>query len=143
MVRKGVDVHNTNPGEELNFHGLPNDTSSRVYGKNYGYPACVAIFDSSNVVGYPGGAKTGMQMVGDQMPSSYTDEWCQRNTVAPSITFRSHLAPLDIKFRLDGRSALVSFHGSWYVFSQPFWFQGPMGFSEVPPSILLPKIIFC
>ncbi|GAB0132525.1 hypothetical protein EsDP_00000958 [Epichloe bromicola] len=113
MKRKGVDVHNTNPGEGLNFHGLPNDTRSNVYGKNYGYPACVAIFDGSNVDGYPGEAKTGMQMVGDQMPSSYTDDWCKSNTIAPSITFGSHLAPLDIKFSPDGRAALVSFHGSW------------------------------
>ncbi|QPG94835.1 hypothetical protein C2857_007120 [Epichloe festucae Fl1] len=113
MKRKGVDVHNTNPGEELNFHGLPNDTRSKVYGKNYGYPACVAIFDGSNVDGCPGEAKTGMQMVGDQMPSSYTDDWCKRNTIAPSITFGSHLAPLDIKFSPDGGAALFSFHGSW------------------------------
>lgn len=113
MKRKGVDLHNSNPGEELNFHGLPNDTASKVYGKNYGYPACVAIFDTSNVDGYPGGAKTGLQMVGDQMPSTYTDEWCRDKTIAPSITFGSHLAPLDIKFSPNGRNALISFHGSW------------------------------
>ncbi|KAG5970014.1 hypothetical protein E4U55_001876 [Claviceps digitariae] len=113
MKRKGLDVHNSNPGEELNFHGLPNDTTSKYHGKNYGYPPCVTIFDPSNVYGYPGGAKTGLPMVGDQMPSTYTDEWCRTNTVAPFITFGSHLAPLDIKFRPDGRSALISFHGSW------------------------------
>lgn len=113
MQRKGADVHNSNPGEELNFHGLPNDTNSEVYGKNFGYPACVAIFDSSNVVDYPGGAKTGLQMAGDQMPSNYTDDWCKDDTVAPYITFGSHLAPLDIKFNSKGSAALISFHGSW------------------------------
>ncbi|KAG6019800.1 hypothetical protein E4U41_003074 [Claviceps citrina] len=113
MKRRGVDVHNSNPGEELNFHGLPTDNRNGYHGKNYGYPACVAIFNTSNVDGYPGGAKRGLQMVGDQMPSSYTDDWCKSHTVAPFITFGSHLAPLDIKFRPDGRFALISFHGSW------------------------------
>ncbi|OAA47714.1 NHL repeat-containing protein [Metarhizium rileyi] len=113
MRRKGVDVHNSNPGEELNFHGLPNDTNSEVYGKNFGYPACVAIFDNTIIDGYPGGAKTGLQMVGDQMPSNYTDQWCQDVTVSPYITFGSHLAPLDIKFDSQGSAALISFHGSW------------------------------
>ncbi|KAK9435169.1 NHL repeat-containing protein [Metarhizium brunneum] len=113
MQRNGVDVHNSNPGEELNFHGLPNDTTSDVYGKNFGYPSCVAIFDTSNVNGYPGGAKIGLQMVGDQMPNNYTDRWCQEDTLSPYITFGSHLAPLDIKFNFQGSAALISFHGSW------------------------------
>ncbi|KHN98137.1 NHL repeat-containing protein [Metarhizium album ARSEF 1941] len=113
MQRKGVDIHTSNPGEELNFHGLPNDTASPVYGKNFGYPACVAIFDTSNVDSYPGGARTGLQMVGDQMPSNYTDQWCQENTLSPHLSFASHLAPLDITFNAQGSAALISFHGSW------------------------------
>ncbi|GJN66878.1 hypothetical protein PLICBS_000900 [Purpureocillium lilacinum] len=113
MKRGGDDIHNSNPGEELNFHGLPNDTSSDVYGKNYGYPACVAIYDSSNVKDYPGGAVTGKQMVGDQMPSNYTDDFCQKETVSPYVTFGSHLAPLDIEFQDDGSAAYIAMHGSW------------------------------
>ncbi|TQS31811.1 hypothetical protein Golomagni_07898, partial [Golovinomyces magnicellulatus] len=49
MKRNGDDIHQSNPGEELNFHGLPNDTSSSVYGHNYGYPQCVSIADPSTV----------------------------------------------------------------------------------------------
>ena len=113
MKRGGDDIHNSNPGEELNFHGLPNDTSSDVYGKNYGYPACVAIYDSSYVKDYPGGAVTGKQMVGDQMPSNYTDDFCQKETVSPYVTFGSHLAPLDIEFQDDGSAAYIAMHGSW------------------------------
>ncbi|ODA76348.1 hypothetical protein RJ55_08194 [Drechmeria coniospora] len=113
MKRGGKDIHNTNPGEELNFHGRPDDADSDVYGKNYGYPACVAIFDSSNVENYPGGAAIGKQMVGDQMPSNYTDTYCQEETVSPYITFESHLAPLDVEFQEDGSAAYVSMHGSW------------------------------
>ncbi|KAG6008382.1 hypothetical protein E4U21_004587 [Claviceps maximensis] len=113
MKRKGVDVHSSNPGEELNFHGLPNDTESQFHGKNYGYPACVTIFDPNTIDGYPGGAETGLPMTGDQTPSNYTDDWCKRNTVAPFVTFGSHLAPLDIKFTKNGQAALIAFHGSW------------------------------
>ncbi|POR34603.1 L-sorbosone dehydrogenase [Tolypocladium paradoxum] len=113
MQRSGADIHNTNPGEELNFHGLPNDTSGAVYGRNYGYPACVAIWDSDNVKNYPGGAETGKQMAGDHMPSNYTDDFCRHETVAPHITFGAHVAPLDIKFQADGSAAYITMHGSW------------------------------
>lgn len=113
MKRGGRDIHQSNPGDELNFHGQPDDRRSEVYGKNFGYPGCVAIYDSSNVGGYPGGAETGKQMVGDHMPRNWTDEWCQRETVAPIITFESHRAPLDMKFQDDVSAAYISMHGSW------------------------------
>lgn len=111
-MRHGQDIHNSNPGEELNFHGRPNDTNSAVYGSNYGYPGCVAIYDTTNVANYPGGAAVGNQMAGDHLPNT-TDQWCRDKAVAPRITFSSHMAPLDVKFLEDGSAALVSFHGSW------------------------------
>lgn len=113
MKRRGKDIHQSNPGEELNFHGRPDDTYSDVYGKNFGYPACVAIYDTSNVGRYPGGAEIGQQMVGDHMPKNWTDEWCQREAVAPRLTFESHLAPLDLEFQDDGSKAYISMHGAW------------------------------
>lgn len=120
MKRSGDDIHNSNPGEEMNFHGLPNDTSSDQYGRNYGYPGCVAIYDPSNVKDFSvqGGPKVGLQMTGDHM-SGYTDDWCRDNATAPRITFSSHLAPLDIKFLDDGSAALIAIHGSWYVLPSP------------------------
>lgn len=124
MKRSGDDIHNSNPGEEMNFHGLPNDTSSDQYGRNYGYPGCVAIYDPGNVKdfsvqgGPKGGPKVGLQMTGDHM-SGYTDDWCRDNATAPRITFSSHLAPLDIKFLDDGSAALIAIHGSWYVLRSP------------------------
>ncbi|KAG4255604.1 hypothetical protein FPRO03_04553 [Fusarium proliferatum] len=114
LYRGDVDVHNTNPGEELNFHGLPNDTSSAQYGANYGYPGCFSIYDTSNIKDYPGGAKVGKQFAGTPQGETdlgFTDEECQEKQ-APRITFGSHLAPLDIKF-LDGSAAYIAFHGSW------------------------------
>lgn len=113
MKRGGRDIHQSNPGEELNFHGRPDDTYNDVYGKNFGYPACVAIYDESNVGHYPGGAETGKQMVGDHMPKNWTDGYCREETVAPRITFESHLAPLDLEFQDDGAAVYISMHGSW------------------------------
>ena len=115
LFRSGeVDIHNSNPGEELNFHGLPNNTSSAQYGANYGYPGCFAIYDTSIVKDYPGGAEVGKQMAATpegETDLGFTDEECQEKQ-APRITFGSHLAPLDVKFR-DGGAAYISFHGSW------------------------------
>ncbi|KAH7174920.1 soluble quino protein glucose/sorbosone dehydrogenase [Fusarium flagelliforme] len=114
LYRGDVDIHNSNPGEEFNFHGLPNDTSSAQYGANYGYPGCFAIYDTSIVKNYPGGAEVGKQMAATPQGETdlgFTDEECQEKQ-APRITFGSHLAPLDVKFR-DGSAAYISFHGSW------------------------------
>ncbi|OAA71224.1 Soluble quinoprotein glucose/sorbosone dehydrogenase [Cordyceps fumosorosea ARSEF 2679] len=115
MKRGSDDIHNSNPGEELNYHGAPNDTASAQYGRNYGYPGCVAIYDPSNVKDFSassGGPKVGLQMTGDHI-AGYTDDWCRDNATAPRLTFGSHLAPLDIKFLPDGSAALIAFHGSW------------------------------
>ncbi|KAF4995729.1 hypothetical protein FGRMN_4936 [Fusarium graminum] len=114
LYRGEVDIHNSNPGEELNFHGLPNDTSSAQYGANYGYPGCFAIYDSSIINNFPGGAEVGKQMAAipqGEKDLGFTDRECQEKQ-APRITFGSHLAPLDIKF-WDGSAAYISFHGSW------------------------------
>ncbi|KJZ79907.1 hypothetical protein HIM_00621 [Hirsutella minnesotensis 3608] len=113
MKRGGRDIHNSNPGEELNYHGRPDDKKSGFYGANYGYPACVTIYDSSNVDGYLPGAETGRPFVGDHMPRNWTDGYCQEKTMPPRITFESHLAPLDIEFLDDGSAAYISMHGSW------------------------------
>lgn len=118
MHRLGDDIHNSNPGEELNFHGRPNDTDGDAYGRNFGYPGCLAIFDPSNVRDYPGGADVGKQMTGDHL-DDFSDEYCRDETTAPRITFGSHLAPLDIKFLDDGSAALIAFHGSWYDSLRP------------------------
>ncbi|TQV98752.1 hypothetical protein V2A60_007545 [Cordyceps javanica] len=115
MHRFGDDIHNSNPGEELNFHGRPNDTEGYHYGRNFGYPGCLSVFDPTNVKDYANGTRepeVGAQFAGDFLPQ-YTDLWCRRHATPPRITFGSHLAPLDIKFLHDGSAALISFHGSW------------------------------
>ena len=117
LFRGSLDIHNSNPGEELNFHGYPNSTSE-YFGDNFGYPGCFAIYDTSNVQNYPGGAQVGLQMTGTALNSpdiGRSDEQCRDEHTAPRVTFGSHLAPLDIKFKPggEGSHAYIAFHGSW------------------------------
>ncbi|KAK7745235.1 hypothetical protein SLS62_009864 [Diatrype stigma] len=112
LARDGVDIHQNNPGEEMNYHGFLNGSSSAGSGQgdNYGYPECFAVWD-------PTASGLGGMKVGDQFTPSTsdvtTDSVCQDHFVAPRLTWPAHTAPLDIKFTADGSEAFVSFHGSW------------------------------
>ena len=107
VTRNGKDIHENNPGEELNFFGFLDGT---VETKNYGYPHCFAVWDVTEIP-----ANDGLN-VGDQFAiqenNTLTDEACADDYVAPRLTFPAHYAPLDIKFNKEGSEAYVSFHGS-------------------------------
>lgn len=108
--RSGTDIHQDNPGEELNFHGFLNG-STEDQGGNYGYPDCFAVWGTD---GFPdlGNMTTGSQFVLN--PSdTLNDTTCAQNYVAPRLTFQAHTAPLDIRFNNEGTTAYVTFHGSW------------------------------
>jgi glucose/arabinose dehydrogenase len=111
--RYGKDVHQDNPGEEMNFHGFLN-SSTEDQGGNYGYPNCLAVWglDLIQAAGESTNLKVGSQFV--QAPNStFNDTTCADTRVAPRLTFQAHQAPLDIIFEPDGSAAYVSFHGSW------------------------------
>lgn len=113
MNRLGQDIHNDNPGEELNYHGPINSTEpNELEGKNYGYPICYAVWETSTITGV-NGVRVGMQITSGQPSGQYTDAWCEAETEEPRLTFPSHTAPLDVKFKQDGSAAYISFHGSW------------------------------
>lgn len=103
----GVDVHNNNPAEELNFHGSLKSTSPRG---NYGYPSCLAVWNPS-VLPNRGSLKTGDQFTLNTN-SDFTDARCKSNYQPPRLSFPAHTAPLDILFDKQG-DAWVSLHGSW------------------------------
>jgi hypothetical protein len=112
--RLGVDVHEENPGEELNYHGFLNDSDSpgTMLGANYGYPLCFAL---SNTTDFPsqGNLTIGSQFSLDD-DSTANDTYCRTSTTPPILTFQAHTAPLDIKFTPgNGSRAFISFHGSW------------------------------
>ncbi|KAK3316302.1 hypothetical protein B0H66DRAFT_576241 [Apodospora peruviana] len=110
VSRMGTDIHEEDPGEEMNFHGFLNG-STESWGGNYGYPDCLALWGT----GVPelGSMKVGSQFSYEESGSPVSDEDCARSYVAPRLTFEAHTAPLDIKFNKEGTLAYVSFHGSW------------------------------
>lgn len=115
VKRYGKDVHQDNPGEEMNFHGFLNE-STEHQGGNYGYPECFAVWglDLIQAAGNSDGLKVGSQFVFSPN-STLNDTTCAEERVAPRLTFQAHQAPLDIIFEPDGSAAYVTFHGSWYV----------------------------
>jgi hypothetical protein len=109
IKKGGKDVHKDNPAEELNFHGLFNDSSNPLKGANYGYPSCFSTWDPSTL-----GNAVGSQTTIDASVGSVSDADCAKRT-APKLVFPAHTAPVDIKFKKDGSAAYITFHGSWYV----------------------------
>lgn len=112
MRRNGKDIHQDNPGEEMNFHGYLNGTTYTAQGGNYGYPGCFAAWKVDDI---PNNSNltVGSQFAIDNQ-DGVDDAFCARQ-LAPRITFQAHMAPLDIVFNNSGKEAWVSFHGSWYV----------------------------
>lgn len=110
VTRNNKDIHENNPGEELNFFGYLNG-STTSQGGNYGYPHCFAVWEADEIPDHDG------LQIGDQFAkqenNTLTDEICKSNFTAPRLTFPAHYAPLDIKFNADGTEAYISFHGSF------------------------------
>ncbi|KAG9731961.1 soluble quino protein glucose dehydrogenase, partial [Aureobasidium melanogenum] len=115
ITRHGVDVHATNPGEELNFLGYVNGTESKQEGSNFGYPWCFSAWNPS-ILPDNGQIEVGTQFAIDASSDldnqNKTDAYCANQTQS-RLVFNSHMAPLDIKFNDTGRQAWITFHGSW------------------------------
>lgn len=113
--QQGYDVHNNNPGEEVNYHGVLGELSSNpLQEAHYGYPFCVAAWDPSTLRDPT--VAVGAQFYAN-IPDGYdieaADRACAEYSQAPRVVLPAHNAPLDIKFTADGSSAFVSLHGSW------------------------------
>ena len=111
-TREGTDVHEDNPGEEMNFHGYLNGTRYDPQGSNYGYPYCFAAWDPGSI---PSNAdiRVGTQFAIGEQNGTINDTYCSHQTTPPRLTFQAHMAPLDVKFNDSGDTAWVTFHGSW------------------------------
>jgi glucose/arabinose dehydrogenase len=112
LERLGVDFHQNNPGEELNFHGNISDTQNKYLGQNYGYPSCFAVWKPDEIPDGTGLA-VGQQFAIDNLTSTNSDAVCARTTIPPRLTFPAHWAPLDMKFNSKGSVAYITAHGSW------------------------------
>lgn len=100
LYRYGYDVHEDNPGEELNFLGVLDGSgngngSAGQQGGNYGYPLCFALADTD---GFPG---TGDMTVGSQFALGdviidnqvINDTTCARDYIPPRLTFQVRSIP--------------------------------------------------
>jgi glucose/arabinose dehydrogenase len=122
MKRKGQDIHENSPGEEVNFHGWLNGTKYVGQEANYGYPNCAAswsvatLSDNKNL-------QVGKQFYLDPDADALasftgaskveTDETCEKNFIPPRITLPSHWAPIDLRFNSKGTVAYMTSRGSW------------------------------
>ena len=112
MVRQGNDIHQNNPGEELNFLGYLNGTFSENLGRNFGYPECFSAWDPSIIPDFNG--EVGTQFAIGDLNGTINDTTCDAaNRQAPRLTFQAHMAPLSILFNAEGTSAWITYHGSW------------------------------
>lgn len=109
VERNGTDIHQDNPGEEMNYHGFLNG-SKENQGGNYGYPDCFALWGTD--IPNKGNLTVGSQFALDPS-ATLNDTTCARDFVPPRLTFQAHTAPLDMLFSSDGTAAYVTFHGSW------------------------------
>lgn len=110
VKRNGKDVHENNPGEELNFLGYLNGTATANQGANFGYPHCFAVWQVDEIPDNDGLA-IGTQFA-MQENTTLRDETCAEDYVPPRLTFPAHYAPIDIKFSGDGETAYITFRGS-------------------------------
>jgi glucose/arabinose dehydrogenase len=92
--RLGQDIHEDNPGEEMNFHGYLNGARYAAQGENYGYPICFAAWNAS-VLPDNAGIETGTQFALGTPNSTVNDAICENDRIAPRLTFPAHWAPLE------------------------------------------------
>lgn len=81
-----MDIHQSNPGDEMNYHGTITGSDDEDQGGNYGYPFCVAVWNTT-IPDAPAGLVAGQQFsVFDNSTSN--DSSCERDFVRPRLTFR-------------------------------------------------------
>jgi glucose/arabinose dehydrogenase len=79
--RNGVDIHQNNPGEEMNYHGFLN-SSTEDQGGNYGYPFCFALWNTS--IPDVGSLTVGSQFTLDPN-ATINDTTCATERVPPRL----------------------------------------------------------
>lgn len=122
LQRDGQDVHENNPGEELNFLGYLNGTTTASQGSDFGYPYCFTAWTPSEL------PNNGNISVGTPFAQiSANDSMCAQTT-PPRLTWHAHMAPLDMKFNDSAQEAWVTFHGSWDRTDPAGYFVGTVAF---------------
>ena len=92
IMRDGQDIHEDNPGEEMNFHGYLNGTRDAAQGANYGYPFCFAAWVVADIPDN-GNITVGSQFAIDVPNATRTDAYCDE-LVPPRLTFQVRNFPM-------------------------------------------------
>ena len=93
IQRFGLDVHENNPAEEMNFHGYLNGTTYPLQGSNYGYPYCLTAWNATELPDHDN-LTTGSPFAIDLVQSNginKTDAYCDTTTPA-ALSFQAHMA---------------------------------------------------
>ncbi len=106
-TRKGKDISQNNPGDELNYHGIIGKANDLDQGLNHGYPYCHAAWDV-DAIPNKGDLVVGDQFLVGDVNHTFTrsdtsnDAVCARERAAPIITLPPHNGPI------------VEIHGRWH-----------------------------
>jgi glucose/arabinose dehydrogenase len=112
IERDGIEIHENNPAEELNYHGKLDDSKNPLLNKNYGYPLCYGVWNTSDIPS-AGQLEIGQQFAIAEENATAQDPFCNQDRQAPRLVFQPHTSPLDLKFDSKGENAYISLHGSW------------------------------
>ena len=86
LARGGRDIHNDNPGEEMNFHGYLNGTEYAGQGKSYGFPGCYAAWKVADI---PNNQKIKVGTHFGIANPATADDACA-SAIPPRLTFPAH-----------------------------------------------------
>jgi glucose/arabinose dehydrogenase len=131
IERDGMSIHENNPAEELNYHGVLSSSSNALLDANFGYPLCYGAWDISEIPS-AGELEIGEQFAIAAENATEQDAFCKVERQAPRLVFQPHTSPIDIKFDGSGENLYVSLRGSWYVYIIPL----------SPPSIKHSTFVF-
>lgn len=136
IMRNGMDIHQNNPAEKLNFLGYLRPPAgvaqSRNQGANFGYPTCFAAWMPAEIPSF--GGTTGQQFAIGTTNATNNDTACGAQYAAPRLSFLAHMAPLDIKFNSAGSTAWITFHGSWDRSDPSGYKVGAVNFANGEPT---------
>ena len=121
IERDGFEIHENNPAEELNYHGVLSDANNPLLNKNYGYPLCYGAWNVSDIPS-AGTLQVGQQFAITNENSTNQDAFCNTERQAPRLVFQPHTSPLDMKFDGKGENLYIALHGSWNK-------EDPVGYS--------------
>jgi glucose/arabinose dehydrogenase len=121
IERDGFEIHENNPAEELNYHGVLSDTNNPLLNKNYGYPLCYGAWNVTDIPS-AGRLQIGQQFAIASENSTNQDAFCNTERQAPRLVFQPHTSPLDMKFDGKGENLYITLHGSWNK-------EDPVGYS--------------